>query len=58
MLVNVDDELIHDVMQDFDLKLSPSELINEAVTVFVRIQAARELAALGGMAPEMRDIPR
>ena len=58
MLVNIDDELIRDAMEQSSSKLSPSQLINEAVLTFIRVQAAKKLVALGGMAPEMRDIPR
>lgn len=36
----------------------PSDLFREAVETYVRVQAARRLAALGGSVPEMRDIPR
>ena len=58
MLVNIDDELIRDAMMYFDPKLNPRELINEVVTAFIRAQAAKKLVALGGMTPEMSDIPR
>ena len=58
MIVNVDDELIRDAMRYFDPQLSPSDLINEAITTLVRLQATKKLVALGGMTPEMKDIPR
>ena len=58
MLVNIDDELICDAMKYFNPKPSPSVLINKVVTAFIRVQAAKKLVALGGMTPEMRDIPR
>jgi Bacterial antitoxin of type II TA system, VapB len=34
------------------------ELFRKAMRVFVRIQSGKRLAALGGAAPRMRDIPR
>ena len=58
MIVNIDDELIRDAIQSLDQQLSPNELINEAITTFIRLQATKKLVALGGMAPEMKDIPR
>jgi hypothetical protein len=58
MIVNVDDELIRDAMQYFNPQLSPGDLINEAITTLVRLQATKKLLALGGMTPEMKDIPR
>ena len=33
-------------------------LFREAMKVFVRVQAGKRLAALGGKAPLMKDIPR
>ena len=30
----------------------------EAIKTFVRVQAAKRLAALGGAAPDMADVPR
>lgn len=35
-----------------------ADLFREAVKVFVRVQAAKRLAALGGAKPDMRAIPR
>ncbi|GGA42654.1 type II toxin-antitoxin system VapB family antitoxin [Pelagibacterium lentulum] len=35
-----------------------SDLIREAMKTYVRVQAAKRLAALGGAAPGMADIPR
>ena len=58
MIVNVDDELIRDAMQYLDPQLSPNDMINEAIATLVRLQATKKLVALGGMTPEMKDIPR
>jgi len=38
--------------------MDKSDLFREAIKVFVRVQAGKRLAALGGKAPEMKDIPR
>lgn len=58
MIINVDDELISEAMKHFNPKLSPSKLIHEAITKFIRLQATKKLVALGGMTPEMKDILR
>ncbi len=34
------------------------EIVREAMRVFVRVQSAQRLAALGGAAPDMAEIPR
>ena len=41
-----------------DPDMDKSEIFREAMKTFVRIQAAKRLAALGGTLPEMADIPR
>jgi len=38
--------------------MDKAALCREAVKTFVRVQAAKRLAALGGSAPDMREIPR
>jgi len=38
--------------------VSASDLCREAMKTYVRVQAGRRLAALGGQAPDMKDIPR
>lgn len=58
MIINVDDKLISEAMKHFNPQLSPSKLIHEAITTFIRLQATKKLVALGGMTPEMKDIPR
>ena len=35
-----------------------ADIFREAMKTFVRVQAAKRLAALGGTVPEMQDIPR
>ncbi|MFM9887680.1 MAG: type II toxin-antitoxin system VapB family antitoxin [Burkholderiales bacterium] len=41
-----------------DPGLDKGDLFREAVKVFVRVQAGKRLAALGGRAPKMKEIPR
>ncbi|MDP9971791.1 hypothetical protein J2W39_003033 [Variovorax paradoxus] len=38
--------------------MDKSDLFREAIKTFVRVQAAKRLAALGGRAPKMPDVPR
>lgn len=55
---------IDDALYEQALKLAasgvdkPSDLFREAIETYVRVRTARRLAALGGAAPEMQDIPR
>lgn len=56
--VTIDDELYRKALEVADTGMDKGELFREAMTVFVRVQAGKRLAALGGMAPRMKDIPR
>ncbi|MCX4030402.1 type II toxin-antitoxin system VapB family antitoxin [Endozoicomonas sp. SM1973] len=56
--VTIDDALYDKALEMADPNMDKSELFREAVKTFVRVQAAKRLAALGGAAPEMPDIPR
>jgi hypothetical protein len=38
--------------------MDKSDLFREAIKVFVRVQAAKRLSALGGGSPKMKSIPR
>lgn len=38
--------------------MDKADLFREAIKVFVRVKAAKRLAALGGWSPDMTDIPR
>jgi hypothetical protein len=38
--------------------MAKGDLFREAMKVFVRVQAGKRLAALGGSAPAMPDVPR
>lgn len=56
--VSLDDELYAKAVDAADSNLSNEELISEALKTFVRVQAAKRLAAQGGTAPETHEIAR
>ncbi|MBU2706036.1 type II toxin-antitoxin system VapB family antitoxin [Zooshikella marina] len=56
--VTIDDDLYDKALEMADPDMDKSELFREAIKTFVRVQAAKRLAALGGTAPDMQDIPR
>lgn len=56
--VTIDDELYEQALALADPGLDNAELIREAVRTFVRVQAGKRLAALGGLAPAMPEVPR
>lgn len=56
--VTIDDALFEQAVQLADPGMDRADIFREAMKTFVRIQAARRLAALGGVAPDMTGIPR
>ncbi|MBD9356028.1 type II toxin-antitoxin system VapB family antitoxin [Methylomonas albis] len=56
--VTIDDALYQKALDMADPDMDKTEIFREAMKTFVRIQAAKRLAALGGTMPEMADIPR
>jgi Arc/MetJ family transcription regulator len=56
--VTIDDALYQRVLELADPSIDKSDLFREALQVFVRVQVAKRLAALGGKSPQMKDIPR
>jgi Arc/MetJ family transcription regulator len=56
--VTIDDALYQKALEMADPDMDKTEIFREAMKTFVRIQAAKRLAALGGTLPEMADIPR
>ena len=56
--VTIDDDLYAKALEMADPLMDKADLFREAIKVFVRVQAAKRLAALGGTAPEMADVPR
>ncbi|CAJ95995.1 Antitoxin VapB32 [Cupriavidus necator] len=56
--VTIDDALYEQALEIADPGMDKSDLFREAIKTFVRVQAAKRLAALGGTAPDMEDVPR
>lgn len=56
--VTIDDDLYQKALEAADPGTASSELFREAFKVFVRVQAGKRLAALGGSAPQMAHIRR
>lgn len=56
--VTIDDELYAKALDMADPTMDKADLFREAIKTFVRVQAAKRLAALGGASPDMADIPR
>ncbi|OIN02759.1 antitoxin of toxin-antitoxin stability system [Polynucleobacter sp. MWH-Tro8-2-5-gr] len=56
--VTIDDDLYQTGLDLADPGMDKADLFREAMTVFVRVQSAKRLAALGGKAPQMKAIPR
>jgi Arc/MetJ family transcription regulator len=56
--ITIDDALYKQALELADPKLDKADLFREAIKTFVRVQAAKRLAALGGKAPETPDVPR
>ena len=56
--VTVDDDLYARALELTEPSMDRGDLFSEALKTFVRVQAAKRLAALGGAAPGMQDVPR
>lgn len=56
--VTLDDKLYQQALELADPGMDKAELFREALNTFIRVQSAKRLAALGGKAPKMPDIPR
>lgn len=53
-----DDELYRKALELADPGMDKADLFREAIKTFVRVHAAKRLAALGGSMPEMAEVPR
>ncbi|MBU2115465.1 MAG: type II toxin-antitoxin system VapB family antitoxin [Gammaproteobacteria bacterium] len=51
--VTIDDELYQQALALAEPDMDEAELFREAMKTFIRVQAGRRLAALGGTTPEM-----
>jgi len=56
--VTIDDALYEKALEMADPNMDKSDIFREAVKTFVRVQAAKRLAALGGTMPEIQDVQR
>jgi Arc/MetJ family transcription regulator len=56
--VTIDDALYQQALELAEPGMDKADLFRVAMQTFVRVQAAKRLAALGGVAPDMADIPR
>jgi Arc/MetJ family transcription regulator len=56
--VTVDDELFKRALEVADPGIDKADLFREAIKVFIRVQAGKRLAALGGKMPRMKPVPR
>lgn len=56
--VTIDDALYQEALELADPDMDKTELFREAIRTFIRVKAGQRLAALGGAASEMPDVPR
>lgn len=56
--VTIEDELYEKALAVADPGMDRADLFREAIRTFVRVQAAKRLALLGGTVPAMQDVPR
>lgn len=56
--VTIEDVLYQQALEVADPGMDKADLFREALRTFVRVQAGKRLAALGGQAPDMPDVPR
>jgi Arc/MetJ family transcription regulator len=56
--VTIDDALYEKALEMADTNMDKADIFREAIKTFVRVQAGKRLAALGGTMPEMQAVPR
>ena len=56
--VTIHDALYEKALEVADPQIDRADIFREAMKTFVRVQAAKRIAALGGGRPDMKDIPR
>ena len=56
--VTIDDDLYKKALEMADPSMDRADIFREAMKIFIRVQAAKRLAALGATMPKMQDIPR
>ena len=56
--VTIDNDLYDRALEVADPAMDKADLFREAIKTFVRVQAAKRLAALGATMPKMQDVAR
>ncbi len=56
--VTIDDELYNKALEFADPSMDKADIFRVAFKTFVRVNAAKRLAALGGTMPEIAEVPR
>jgi Arc/MetJ family transcription regulator len=56
--ITIDDALFEKALELADPGMEKSRIFRVALETFVRVQAAKRLAALGGTMPGIQDVPR
>lgn len=56
--VTIDDALYAKAFEMADSDMDKVDVFREAMKTFIRVQAAKRLALLGGRAPGMPEVPR
>lgn len=56
--VTIDDNLYERALEVADPTMDKADLFREAINTFIRVRAAKRLAALGAAMPDIQDIPR
>ena len=56
--VTIDDTPYEKALEVADPTMDKADIFREAMKTFVRVQAGKRLADLGGTMPDMQDIPR
>lgn len=56
--VTIDDDLYRQALELADPAVNKADIFREAIKVFIRVQSAKRLAALGGSEPDIKEIPR
>ncbi|WP_420934278.1 type II toxin-antitoxin system VapB family antitoxin [Alteromonas sp. A081] len=56
--ISIEDELFEQAAEFCPPNSDKASVIREAMQTFVRLQAAKRLATLGGATRDMKDIPR
>lgn len=56
--ITIDDDLYKKALEVAEPSMDKADLFREAIKTFVRVRAAKRLAALGGTTPAVPEIPR